>query len=232
MNRRSPDTDGGPAEVTPIADAEPVAVGEPAAPAAEPWYGALMNKYVLGGLGLLVVLGGLGFAFARRRKPEAPAVVPGSISGQFGESVSGESEESSMLSALAQDPTDLNAHLNVLEFYYMRRNADKFEAAAEAMYAQLPDPAAAEWQGALLMGRDLCPTHPMFSDGSEPAAPEGQAFADPFASVPKFEGHEPKCGQRPLRTTTSTSISTRHRQHRRHGPPQCRRRQRKASIST
>ncbi len=186
----TPDETAEPAEVTPIADAEPVAVGEPAAPAAEPWYGALMNKYVLGGLGLLV-LGGLGFALARRRKPEAPAVEPGSISGHFGDSVGGDNEESSMLSALAQDPTDLNAHLNVLEFYYMRRNADKFEAAAEAMYAQLPDPNAPEWQGALLMGRDLCPTHPMFSDGAEAPATE-HAFADPFASVPKFEGHAPK----------------------------------------
>jgi pilus assembly protein FimV len=184
------DADAQTAEVTPIADAEPVAVGEPAPAAAEPWYGMLMNKYVLGGLGLLV-LGGLGFALSRRRKQDIPAVEPGSISGQFGDTVGGESEESSLLAALAQDPTDLNAHLNVLEYYYMRRNADKFEAAAEAMYAQLPDPNAPEWQGALLMGRDLCPTHPMFSDGSEPAS-SGQAFADPFASVPKFEGHEPK----------------------------------------
>ena len=186
----TPDESAEPAEVTPIVDAEPVAVGEPAAPAPAPWYGALMNKYVLGGIGLLV-LGAVGFAVARRRKPEAPAVQPGTISGQFGDTVGGDNEESSMLAALAQDPTDLNAHLNVLEFYYMRRNADKFEAAAEAMYAQLPDPNAPEWQGALLMGRDLCPTHPMFSDGDDHAAATS-AFADPFASVPKFEGHEPK----------------------------------------
>lgn len=180
-----------PAEVTPIAEAEPVAVGDASTPVAEPWYGVLMNKYVLGGLGLLV-LGGLGFAFARRRKPaEISAIEPGSISSQFGDTVGGTSEESSMLAALAQDPTDLNAHLNVLEFYYMRRNADKFEAAAEAMYAQLPDANAPEWQGALLMGRDLCPTHPMFADGAE-AEPAGQAFADPFPSVPKFDGQEPK----------------------------------------
>ena len=186
----TPDESAAPAEVTPIVDAEPVAVGEPAAPAPTPWYGALMNKYVLGGLGLLV-LGAVGFAVARRRKPEAPAVQPGAISGQFGDTVGGDNEESSMLAALAQDPTDLNAHLNVLEFYYMRRNADKFEAAAEAMYAQLPDPNAPEWQGALLMGRDLCPTHPMFSDGDDHAGATS-AFADPFASVPKFEGHAPK----------------------------------------
>lgn len=151
-----------------------------------------MNKYVLGGLGLLAVLAGLGMVVARRRKSEGPAVAPGSISGQFGATVGGESEESSMLSALASDPTDLNAHLNVLEFYYMRRNADKFEAAAEAMYAQLPDPAAPEWQGALLMGRDLCPTHPMFADASGAPASSGKAFADPFAAMPHFEGHEPK----------------------------------------
>lgn len=188
----TPDATTEPAEVTPIADAEPVAVGEPAAAAGEPWYGALMNKYVLGGLGLLALLGGLGFVAARRRKAEGPAVEPGSISGQFGATVGGESEESSMLAALASDPTDLNAHLNVLEFYYMRRNADKFEAAAEAMYAQLPDPNAPEWQGALLMGRDLCPTHPMFAEGGGASAPSGSAFADPFASMPHFEGHEPK----------------------------------------
>jgi len=187
-----PDTTAEPAEVSPIVDAEPVVVGEPAAPAGEPWYGALMNKYVLGGLGLLAVLAGLGLVVSRRRRSEEPAVAPGSISGQFGATVGGESEESSMLSALASDPTDLNAHLNVLEFYYMRRNADKFEAAAEAMYAQLPDPAAAEWQGALLMGRDLCPTHPMFADASGSPGPSGSAFADPFAAMPHFEGHEPK----------------------------------------
>ena len=188
----TPDTTAEPAEVLPIVDAEPVVVGEPAAPAGEPWYGALMNKYVLGGLGLLAVLAGLGMVVSRRRKSERPAVAPGSISGQFGATVGGESEESSMLSALASDPTDLNAHLNVLEFYYMRRNADKFEAAAEAMYAQLPDPTAPEWQGALLMGRDLCPTHPMFADASGAPAPGGNAFADPFAAMPNFDGHEPK----------------------------------------
>lgn len=138
----TPDESAEPAEVTPIVDAEPVAVGEPAAPAPAPWYGALMNKYVLGGIGLLV-LGAVGFAVARRRKPESPAVQPGTISGQFGDTVSSDNEESSMLAALAQDPTDLNAHLNVLEFYYMRRNADKFEAAAKAM-SQLPDPNAPE----------------------------------------------------------------------------------------
>jgi pilus assembly protein FimV len=181
------------AEVTPISDGEPVSVGD-APTAAEPWYSMLMNKYVLGGLGLLV-LGAVGFVAMRRRKPEEPAVQPGSISGQFGATVGGDNEESSMLAALASDPTDLNAHLNVLEFYYMRRNADKFEAAAEAMYAQLPDPSAPEWQGALLMGRDLCPTHPMFADPSASSAKQGagtSAFADPFASMPRFEGHEPQ----------------------------------------
>lgn len=183
---------GASAEVTPIVEDQPVAVADPvaAAPEATPWYGALMNKYVLGGIGLLV-LGGLGFAVARRRKPEAPAVKPGTISGQFGATVSGDNEESSMLTALAQDPTDLNAHLNMLVFYYMRRNADKFEAAAEAMYAQLPDPTAPEWQEVLPMGRDLCPTHPMFAEGGE-AAPASGAFADPFASTASFEAKEPK----------------------------------------
>lgn len=180
-----------PAEVTPIADAEPVAVGEPVTPS-EPWYAAPMIKYILGGIGLLVV-GLLGFLFMRRRSSDNESGVQvGAISGQFGATVAGESEESSMLSALAADPTDLNAHLNVLEFYYMRRNADKFEAAAEAMYAQLPDPNAPEWQGAMLMGRDLCPTHPMFSDDSGAPATSNSAFADPFAAMPHFDSHEPK----------------------------------------
>lgn len=180
-----------PAEVTPIADAEPVAVGEPVT-RSEPWYANPMIKYVLGGIAVLVV-GLIGFIAMRRRKNgDESEVQVGAISGQFGSTVGGESEESSMLSALAADPTDLNAHLNVLEFYYMRRNADKFEAAAEAMYAQLPDPNAPEWQGAMLMGRDLCPTHPMFSDESGTPVVGNGAFADPFAEMPHFDSHEPK----------------------------------------
>ena len=179
-----------PAEVTPIADPEPVVVGEPVVPS-EPWYASPMIKYALGGIGVLVA-GLVAFMLMRRRKKDEPAVAVGTISGQFGHTIGGESEESSMLEALASDPTDLNAHLNVLEFYYMRRNADKFEAAAEAMYAQLPDPNAPEWQGALLMGRDLCPTHPMFGDESGTPAAGSTSFADPFAAMPNFEGHAPK----------------------------------------
>lgn len=93
-----------------------------------------------------------------------------------------------MLAELARDPTDLNAHLSLLEHYYTSRNADKFEAQAEAMYAQIPSTDVPEWQGAVLMGRDLCPSHPLFAEDTGHAATPDFANSehDPFG-LPNFD---------------------------------------------
>lgn len=152
-----------------------------------PWYKKIaLNPMVLGGTALLLAaLAALGLYSRSRRKAAAEASEPRtSIAHNFNAGVDGmnsaDSVETDLLNALAIDPTDLNAHLNVLEYFYTRRDPEKFEAAAEAMYAQVGDPQVAEWQGALLMGADICPTHPLFS-GVGHDVPSGD-FSNPFAS--------------------------------------------------
>lgn len=188
------------AEVVPLADAEPVDTTPPPAvtseEAATPWY---KNLYILGGGGLLTAafLALLGLRSRNKRKAVQNFAEPrSSIAHNFaggaagrGATGGGDSVETDLLNALALDPTDLNAHLNVLEYFYTRRDPDKFEAAAEAMHAQVTDPDAAEWQGALLMGADICPTHPLFS-GVDDDMGASNNFSDPFASG-DFDLHQP-----------------------------------------
>ncbi len=187
------------AEVVPLADAEPVDTTPPEAVISEPvvakpWY---QNLYILGGGGLLLAaLAALGLVSSKKRKSAEKVAEPrSSIAHNFAGGIAGssaasghDSVETDLLNALALDPTDLNAHLNVLEYFYTRRDPDKFEAAAEAMYAQVTDPNAAEWQGAMLMGADICPTHPLFS-GLDQGGPVTN-LNDPFAAG-DFDLHEP-----------------------------------------
>ena len=188
-----------PVEVKPLPEPEP-AVAVPVEesseiPAAErPWY---LAPWFLGlGALVLAVLAALGLA-SRKRK-EKPVVPRSSVAGAFADGVgssagaadTGDSVEGDLLNALALDPTDLNTHLNVLEYFYTRGDADKFEAAAEAMYGQISDEQAPEWQAALLMGMELCPGHPLFNrdhqDAGASAAPgfesDTQSFADAGSS--------------------------------------------------
>ncbi len=185
------DVDTGPATISsPVAETLPLAESAPADPAplstsagdeaAKPWY---KNLFILGGGGLLfAALAALGLVSRSKRKAAQQAAEPrNSIAHNFHGGVAGassDSVETDLLNALAIDPTDLNAHLNVLEYFYTRRDPEKFEAAAEAMYAQVGDPQVAEWQGALLMGADICPTHPLFSGVDQDGA--AQDFSDPF----------------------------------------------------
>ncbi|MGD9585077.1 MAG: FimV/HubP family polar landmark protein [Lysobacterales bacterium] len=184
-----------PVEVKPLP--EPVAAA--AAPVDEagltatdeqPWY----RKPVFLGAGALLVaiLAALGLA-SRRRKPAAlpqRSSVAGAFAGGVGSSVAestdADSVETDLLNALALDPTDLNTHLNVLEYFYTRGDADKFEAAAEAMYGQIGDENSPEWQAALLMGMELCPSHPLFNREAEPVSHsrefEQNAAATDFAA--------------------------------------------------
>lgn len=193
-----------PVEVKPLPEpaaavAAPVDEAPVSANADQPWY----RKPVFLGAGalLLAILAALGLA-SRKRKP-APLPQRSSVAGAFAGGVGSaetdhadaDSVETDLLNALALDPTDLNTHLNVLEYFYTRGDADKFEAAAEAMYGQISDESAPEWQAALLMGMELCPTHPLFTRGAEQPAHAAAATADSdahdFAETEFGSGAEP-----------------------------------------
>jgi pilus assembly protein FimV len=71
-------------------------------------------------------------------------------------------EELELLERLARDPTDDAAHMALLQTYYERQDADKFEPAASAFYAQHPD--AESWERVSAMGRELLPGNLMFAE--------------------------------------------------------------------
>ena len=173
-----PPTATGPAgeQVTaPLAEPEP-SPAEPL-PAREglPWY---RNPWLLGGLGV-IVLGLLVWLLrGRGRGGEAAAGGPGTRgydSGALAAAVPGtaaatavaaapsaDDRESALLDALAEQPEELDRHLDLVRYYYELGDADAFEGAAEAMYAQVYDPDDLRWKQVVAMGRELLPDHPLF----------------------------------------------------------------------
>jgi pilus assembly protein FimV len=171
-----------PAEPTPgSASVTALPESTPATPAIEippalPWW---REPTVLFGAGGVLVLGALLALVASRRKKPAPAVGPSrastaSVSDSFKGGVFGTSsatavaddDENALLERLASDPTDLDTHLELLRTYYGQGDAEKFEAAAGAMYAQIADPSDPAWMEAVSMGRELVPSNPIFAAGS------------------------------------------------------------------
>ena len=164
------------AEVTPLAEPEPVATAaviEPESPGLMAW---LRNPWVLGGAASLAVLALLGLLM-RTRRSEVEAAERRSVADSYGERVftgSGAAaapaaavdvehdEEHALLERLAGDPTAIDAHLDLLRLYYARGDADKYEAAAGALYAQVPGPDSPAWREAAEMGRELSPGNPLF----------------------------------------------------------------------
>jgi len=212
-----PDATQPDAEPTPVPLAE-----EPAATSTTPDTTATeeqpiyMNPMVWGGALVALVLALLAFLGLRRKKAPAAAGIQQSslarspLSDAFAGGVSGgasaatgDPEEGRMLAELARDPTDLNAHLSLLEHYYTSRNIDKFEAQAEAMYAQVPSTDSQEWQGAVLMGRDLCPSHPLFDEGGASSPSMGGGIGDPFG----LTGFEPRDSAPPQRDQFGFDVS-------------------------
>jgi pilus assembly protein FimV len=179
-------TDSASSESTPPIVAEPpkpapAKVVEPKKPVAKPmpkpaepvsstpWY---LEPWVLGAAGvgglLLVVLGIFGL---RKRKPAATASRP-SIANAFGDSPIGgkasgdaamDAEEQELIAQVQADPSNPNSHLELLSLYYAQGAADKFEAAAEEMYAYVADPNQSSWREVRTMGEELVPHNPLFS---------------------------------------------------------------------
>lgn len=185
-----------PASPTPApAQAEPAAPPAadtlPPRPPRQEWY---ENPLVLGGggallIGLLALLGLRGRG--RKKAAAAGAVASSRFEGtDFGVPAASaeaehdaaayeDAEERELLDRVAEQPDDLERHIDLVRYYYGINDPARFEGAVEAMYAQVYDPDDAHWQQALQMGREILPDHPLFMDlpaqdaavgGWEPAA--------------------------------------------------------------
>lgn len=170
-----------PATTEPAAPAEPVAITPvpDAAPAEAtpldrtpptPWWRE--NLALIGASGALL-LGGILLLVMRGRRKPAPkaagvaAAGGASVADSFGDSVfadSGapDSEERELLDRLGADPTDLESHLALLRYYHGISDAEKFEGAANAMYAQVGDTGEPAWVEACVLGREILPGNPLF----------------------------------------------------------------------
>lgn len=191
-----PATDGT-AEVTPVPEATPIAEAPAEAPPATtadtsavtdasgerpalPWY--RNTKILIGGSAGLIVLGALLALMGRRKaKPVMDDEPRSSVADQFAGGVfgaraaaSGDSEEGALLERLAADPTDLDSHLDLLRLYHHSADVEKFESAANAMYAQVGDTSHPAWQQAIALGAEMLPDNPLFQ--AQDFAADGGAF--------------------------------------------------------
>jgi pilus assembly protein FimV len=130
----------------------------------EPWYQNTMTLVIAGCALFLVGIFAL-MRFMRRPKPILLGETDGDVlveePHQYAELPT--ESEAELLDALAQHPGDPDLSLKLLRLYYSERDASKFEAAAEAMYAHIADPTQPEWQEVRAMGEDLVPHNPLFN---------------------------------------------------------------------
>jgi len=142
-----------------------------APPSAElPWWQKPEFLYG-GGIGLLVL--GL-LAFMRLlRKPKADLPM---LAGVGAEHTDAADEEQHLLDELHLHPGDPALSLQLLTLYYHNRDAYKFEAAAETMYAHIADPTQPEWQEVRRMGEDLVPHNPLFGGQDDIAHAAGTGW--------------------------------------------------------
>lgn len=192
--RREPRT---PRTQTPAAStpAPTPAAPPPAQPPAPAWY---ENIWLLGG-GAALVLGLLGLVAVRRRSSAAAAgsaaaprrydtgTVAASIPSAASTAAGAEEEdqEALLLDAVAESPSDLSRHLELVQHYYSQSDEEAFEGAAEAMYAQVDDAEDLRWKQVLAMGRELLPDHPLFSSRPAPAAPVPDTWAQAEPAAPQ-----------------------------------------------
>ncbi|HVF34276.1 MAG TPA: FimV/HubP family polar landmark protein [Candidatus Saccharimonadia bacterium] len=216
------------AEVLPLPEPEPVDTSAPVEPDGPSWMANLRNPYVLGGAAALAVLALLALLMRARKREVATIEAHQSVADSFRGGVFGRrtaaaataataaaaataastpeaDEEREHLERLASDPTDIDAHLDLLRLYYMRSDADKFEAAAGALYAQVPGPDSAAWQEAAEMGRTLCPGNPMFDRPVEPARKEFDFDHLQVASTPPLRAAAPVVPVAPVAAPTPVS---------------------------
>ena len=207
-----------PVAPAPVDTTAAVAAATDAAPA-KPWY---LNPLVLGGA-VLVLLGGLVLAMRRSKAvPESETTGPRlsddealrasmAKTRQAGERIKPEpiiakapvaspadSDLDARIKAVRAKPKDLEVHLNLLRLHHSRGNAGDYEAAAQAMRAQLSSTMDPRWREAVVMGASLMPGHALFSQAgwnsprysdAEPKAPLPAAPSPapaPAAALPSF----------------------------------------------
>ncbi|MGA0588204.1 FimV/HubP family polar landmark protein [Dyella sp. KRB-257] len=172
-----------PVAASAAAPAKPVAakpVAKPAAakpvpsPAGEPWY---MQTWAWGA-GAVAALLLLLLVFRGRRNKGTGRASGSSLADRFGAvpalgADDADPDQDELLDQLAEHPDDINLHLELVSLYYHRRDVERFEAAAEAMYAHIADPQQSEWQDVAAMGEDLVPGHPLFA-GVDTSVPEAE----------------------------------------------------------
>lgn len=157
-------------------------------PAAKPWY--MQPTTWMYGLGGLAVLGALGFLASRMlgKKKTTVATAGGAA---YAETTSPlQDEEDALLDRLAQYPDDTSAHLELTSLYYSQGDADKFEAAAQAMYAHIYDTNMPEWQQVQAMGRELVPSNPLFAEPIQSSAPAFGNYGQTSPEPMRFDGFD------------------------------------------
>ena len=168
---------------------KPVAASvPPAAEVVRPWYLQIWALVTAGVVVLLLLV----LALRGRRGAQAPAPGTGSIADQFGDEPfdrgddsvhEGDAEVRSLRAQMAEYPGDAGLHLELVSLYYARNDVAGFEAAAEAMHAEV-DPASAEWRAVEAMGEELSPHHPLFERASPATGPAPDPYAEPARADP------------------------------------------------
>jgi pilus assembly protein FimV len=171
----TPSTSTTPSTTTPAATSTAAALKpkpspsiSPILPPEQPWYQNTMTLAIAGGALLIVGLLAL-MRFMRKPKPVLLTSDDGDVlvgdAHTYGELPT--ESEAELLDALAQHPGDPELSLKLLRMYYAERDASKFEAAAEAMYAHIADPTQPEWREVKAMGEDLVPHNPLFGGSDD-----------------------------------------------------------------
>ena len=137
------------------------------------------NVLMAGGAALLII--GLLALMRFMRKPKAAVAAAGTATDEHFDAT--HADEHHLLDQLAEHPGDAALSLQLLDLYYAQGDASRFEAAAEAMYAHIADPTAAEWQQVRAMGEHLCPHNPLFGGDADIAT----ALHDAHASTEHAE---------------------------------------------
>jgi pilus assembly protein FimV len=158
---------------------EPVAEPLPERPPPAPWYAMLLNPYVIGGLGLVLV-GLIALMLSRRRaaasdssplrydSSKLASAMAATQASAAGDELGDDERLERLVAAVAREPANLARHLDLVRFYYETGDAAGFENAAEAMYTRVYDPDDLSWKQVLAMGREIAPEHPLFVTNFDP----------------------------------------------------------------